>query len=88
MRELARQAMLDGAFGFSTGLTYPPGAFSDTNELVSVCEAIADLGGFYMSDGPVLAGRQAAGPLPGGDTPWDAAPACRYCPTSPTTITP
>ena len=49
MRELARQAMQDGAFGFSTGLTYPPGAFSDTNELVAVCEAIADLGGFYMT---------------------------------------
>ena len=49
MRELARQAMQDGAFGFSTGLTYPPGAFSDTNELVAVCEAIADLGGFYIS---------------------------------------
>ena len=49
MRELARQGMQDGAFGFATGLTYPPGAFSDTAELVSVCEAIADLGGFYMT---------------------------------------
>ena len=49
MRELARQAMQDGAFGFSTGLTYPPGAFSDTGELVAVCEAIADLGGFYLT---------------------------------------
>ena len=49
MRDLARQAMLDGAFGFSTGLTYPPGAYSDTNELVAVCQAIADLGGFYMT---------------------------------------
>ena len=49
MRDLARQSMLDGAFGFSTGLTYPPGAYSDTNELVAVCQAIADLGGFYMT---------------------------------------
>ena len=49
MRELARQAMQDGAFGFSTGLTYPPGAYSDTNELVAVCQAIADLGGFYIT---------------------------------------
>ena len=49
MRQLARQAMQDGAFGFSTGLTYPPGAYSDTNELVAVCQAIADLGGFYMT---------------------------------------
>ncbi len=49
MKELARQAMRDGAFGFSTGLTYPPGAYSDTNELVAVCDAIKDLGGFYMT---------------------------------------
>ena len=49
MRELARQGMRDGAFGFATGLTYPPGAFSDTAELVAVAEAIADLGGFYMT---------------------------------------
>ena len=49
MRQLARQAMQDGAFGFATGLTYPPGAYSDTNELVAVSEAIADLGGMYMT---------------------------------------
>ncbi len=49
MRELAIQGMRDGAFGFTTGLTYPPGAYSDTNELVSVCDAIKDLGGIYMT---------------------------------------
>ncbi len=49
MQELARQAMRDGAFGFATGLTYAPGAYSDTDELVAVSGAIADLGGFYMS---------------------------------------
>ena len=49
MQELARQGMRDGAFGFSTGLTYPPGAYSDTDELVAVCEAIKDFGGFYMT---------------------------------------
>ena len=49
MQELARQGMRDGAFGFATGLTYPPGAYSDTDELVSVCEAIKALGGFYMT---------------------------------------
>ena len=49
MRELAREAMQDGAFGFATGLTYPPGAYSDTSELVAVSEAIADLGGMYMT---------------------------------------
>ena len=49
MQELARQGMRDGAFGFATGLTYPPGAYSDTDELVAVSEAIRDLGGFYMT---------------------------------------
>ena len=49
MQELARQGMRDGAFGFSTGLTYPPGAYSDTDELVAVCDAIKEFGGFYMT---------------------------------------
>ena len=49
MRELARQGMRDGAFGFATGLTYPPGAYSDTDELVAVCDSIRDLGGFYVT---------------------------------------
>jgi N-acyl-D-amino-acid deacylase len=49
MGELARQGMRDGAFGFSTGLTYPPGAYSDTAELVAVCQAIREFGGFYMT---------------------------------------
>ena len=49
MQELARQGMRDGAFGFATGLTYPPGAYSDTDELVAVSEAVKDFGGFYMT---------------------------------------
>ncbi len=49
MQALAREAMREGAFGFSTGLTYPPGAYSDTDELVSVCQAIQDLGGIYLT---------------------------------------
>ena len=49
MQELARQGMKDGAFGFSTGLTYPPGAYSDTAELVAISQAVRDYGGFYMT---------------------------------------
>lgn len=49
MGQLAREGMRDGAFGFATGLTYPPGAYSDTEELVSVCRAVSDLGGFYVT---------------------------------------
>ncbi|MCI0846510.1 MAG: amidohydrolase family protein, partial [Chloroflexi bacterium] len=49
MQDLARQGMRDGAFGFSTGLTYPPGAYSDTDELASVCQAVGELGGIYFT---------------------------------------
>ena len=49
MQELAISGIKDGAFGFSTGLTYTPGAYSDTNELVEVCRAIRDLGGIYVT---------------------------------------
>ena len=49
MQELARQGMRDGAFGFATGLTYAPGAYSDTDELVAVSQAIRDLGGIYLT---------------------------------------
>ena len=49
MQELVGQGMKDGAFGFSTGLTYVPGAYSDTNELVEVTRAIRPYGGIYVT---------------------------------------
>ncbi|MEC9308960.1 MAG: D-aminoacylase [Chloroflexota bacterium] len=49
MQELAIQGMKDGAFGFSTGLTYAPGAYSDTEELTGICQSIRDLGGIYVT---------------------------------------
>ena len=63
MQELARQGMEDGAFGFSTGLTYPPGAYSDTDELAAICEAIAPLGGFYMTHARYTKGDQLLDPF-------------------------
>ena len=47
MRELVGQALRDGAFGMSSGLTYVPGMFADTDELVALCEVVASAGGFY-----------------------------------------
>ncbi len=41
-----RAAVEEGAFGVSFGLIYPPGQFSDTDELVSVARAAAAAGGF------------------------------------------
>ncbi len=47
MRAVVREAMQEGAWGLSTGLDYPPGAFADTEELVALSEESAGLGGFY-----------------------------------------
>jgi N-acyl-D-amino-acid deacylase len=46
-RARLREAMEDGAFGLSTGLDYPPGAFATTEELAAISETAAGLGGIY-----------------------------------------
>ena len=47
MRAIIRESMEEGAVGLSTGLDYPPGGYANTDELVDLCEYVADLGGFY-----------------------------------------
>ncbi|MGI8742649.1 MAG: N-acyl-D-amino-acid deacylase family protein [Bryobacteraceae bacterium] len=49
MRELARQAMLDGAFGLSTGLFYVPGNFTPTEEVVEIAKVVGAMGGMHIS---------------------------------------
>ncbi len=49
MRALVREGMEDGAFGLSTGLTYPPNLWSDTDEMVAMCEVVARYGGIYVT---------------------------------------
>lgn len=49
MKELVHQSMSEGAFGMSSGLVYLPGSFATTDELVELCETVADLGGLYTS---------------------------------------
>jgi N-acyl-D-amino-acid deacylase len=49
MRALVRAGMEDGAFGLSTGLTYPPNLWSDTDEMVAMCEVVAEYGGIYVT---------------------------------------
>jgi N-acyl-D-amino-acid deacylase len=39
--------MAQGAVGLSSGLTYPPGMYADTEELVELCRVVAGLGGYY-----------------------------------------
>jgi N-acyl-D-amino-acid deacylase len=49
MEALVEQAMRDGAVGFSTGLIYIPGTYSDTEEVVALGKAAGRHGGVYAS---------------------------------------
>src|SRR5688500_11044228 len=49
MRGVVRNAMLDGAFGISTALIYPPGAYASTEELIELAKAMAPLHGTYIT---------------------------------------
>jgi N-acyl-D-amino-acid deacylase len=49
MRKLIRQGMEEGAFGISTGLTYPPGSYADTAELIEVSREVAEQHGIYVT---------------------------------------
>ncbi len=47
MCDQVRQGMRAGAFGMSSGLTYVPGMFARTDELVALCRVVHQHGGFY-----------------------------------------
>ena len=47
MKSVVKEAMEEGAWGLSTGLDYPPGLYADTDELVTLAETSARMGGFY-----------------------------------------
>ncbi|HET9140195.1 N-acyl-D-amino-acid deacylase family protein, partial [Actinophytocola sp.] len=47
MRELVATGMAEGAVGLSSGLTYTPGMYAGTDELVALCEVVAGHGGYY-----------------------------------------
>lgn len=49
MRELVRQAMLDGAVGLSTGLFYVPGNYANTEEVIALAKVVGPMGGFHES---------------------------------------
>lgn len=49
MKQLLADAMLQGAFGVSSGLIYAPGCYSTTEELIALATVSASLGGFYAS---------------------------------------
>lgn len=49
MGSLVRQAMKDGAVGFSTGLIYIPGTYSASNEVVLLAKIAAQYSGVYAT---------------------------------------
>ena len=49
MKELARRALREGAWGMSTGLIYVPSSFADTAELVEIAKVVGEEGGLYAS---------------------------------------
>ena len=49
MRQITRQAMLDGAFGVTTGLFYVPGNFTPTEEVIEIEKVVGAMGGMHHS---------------------------------------
>jgi N-acyl-D-aspartate/D-glutamate deacylase len=49
MRALVRDGMKNGAVGFSTGLMYSPGLFSETDEVIALAQEAAPFQGIYES---------------------------------------
>ncbi len=49
MRELVRQSLKEGAVGLSTGLYYAPGSYADADEIVALCEVVAELDGIHAT---------------------------------------
>jgi N-acyl-D-amino-acid deacylase len=48
MQALMAQGMREGAVGFSTGLDYFPGRYSDEAEMVKICEVVAEHNGISV----------------------------------------
>jgi len=49
MKQIAKQAMQDGALGLSSGLFYVPGNFTPTEEVIEIAKVVAGFGGMYIS---------------------------------------
>jgi N-acyl-D-amino-acid deacylase len=47
MAELVADGLAEGAVGMSSGLSYVPGMFASTDELVALCRVVAAQNGFY-----------------------------------------
>jgi N-acyl-D-amino-acid deacylase len=49
MEEMVAASMEDGAFGIATALIYPPGCYANTDELIALCQVVADYHGVHVT---------------------------------------
>lgn len=49
MKEMLKEAMEEGAIGMSTGLIYPPGDFTEIDELIELSKVMAPYNGIYAT---------------------------------------
>lgn len=49
MQALVKESVTQGAAGFSTGLSYIPGIYADSSELIALSKAAAEAGGMYTT---------------------------------------
>lgn len=49
MKDMIRENMEQGAYGMSTGLVYPPGSITPTEELIELSKIVAEYDGIYNS---------------------------------------
>jgi N-acyl-D-amino-acid deacylase len=47
MQRLLAQGLAEGAMGMSAGLSYSPGMYAGTEELVRLCRTVAEAGGYF-----------------------------------------
>jgi len=59
MQRLVDQALEQGAFGMSVGLTLVPSGFADTNELIALAEPLGRYGRLYVQHSRLWAGWHA-----------------------------
>ncbi len=56
MQEIVREAMREGAFGISSGMSYVPNIYMKTDELVALVKASAEMGGLYANHARTMNG--------------------------------
>lgn len=49
MKYLIEESMNEGAFGITTGLVYPPGVYTEPEEIIAAAKAVKKYNGLYLS---------------------------------------